>query len=144
MKKTTTRNLSILLGLLLMNACNNKEIKNESAVISIEELRGKRMGVPVKLPPFNPDNDIPAPPEYSEAECWLQLPAHFDKEKQAVDVFWVYPTLLSDDSTYLMDIYDSSLRAKACWTLVEQDSVFDGQANIYAPYYRQNNIRIIN
>ncbi len=98
--------------------------------------------MPVKLPPFCPDTDIPIAPEYANAECWLQLPAHFDKEKQDVDVFWVYPTILSDDSTYLMDIYDTSLREKACWTLVEQASVFDGQANIYAPYYRQNNVKI--
>ena len=70
------------------------------------------------------------------------MPEHFSKEKQPVDVFWVYPTILSDDSTYLMDISDPRLREKAEWTLVEQASIFDSQANIYAPFYRQNNVKI--
>jgi len=41
-----------------------------------------------------------------------------------------------------MDTRDPGLREKAVWTLVEQASIFDGQANIYAPYYRQNNVKI--
>ena len=41
-----------------------------------------------------------------------------------------------------MIIYNDELRKKAEWTIVEQASVFDGQANIYAPYYRQNNVKI--
>lgn len=57
-------------------------------------------------------------------------------------MFWVYPTILSDNVTYLMNISDSKLREKAHWTLVEQASIFDGQANIYAPFYRQNNVQI--
>ncbi len=70
------------------------------------------------------------------------MPAYFSTEKQPVDVFWVYPTILSDDVTHLMNIKDSALREKAHWTLVEQASIFDGQANIYAPFYRQNNVKI--
>jgi len=70
------------------------------------------------------------------------MPDHFSRDTQPVDVFWVYPTILSDDTTYLMDIADPKLKEKAEWTLVEQASIFDGQANIYAPYYRQNNVKI--
>ena len=57
-------------------------------------------------------------------------------------MFWVYPTILSDNVTYLMNLSDSKLREKAHWTLAEQASIFDGQANIYAPFYRQNNVNI--
>lgn len=54
----------------------------------------------------------------------------------------MYPTILSDDQTYLMDPENPELRKKAAWTLVEQASIFDGLANVYAPYYRQNNVKI--
>jgi len=110
--------------------------------VTLERLRGKELGVPVSLPPFNPDTDVPGDPDYSSPVSWLTMPAHFTRERQPVDVFWVYPTILSDASTYLMDISDPGLREKATWTLVEQASIFDGQANIFAPYYRQNNVKI--
>ncbi|ADN36905.1 conserved hypothetical protein [Methanolacinia petrolearia DSM 11571] len=108
----------------------------------LENLRGQELGIPQKLPPFDPERDVPEAPDYSNPNCWLTMPEHFTKEKQPVDVFWVYPTILSDDSTYLMDLADPLLREKAEWTLVEQASIFDGQANIFAPFYRQNNVKI--
>ncbi|WP_235855534.1 DUF3089 domain-containing protein [Methanofollis fontis] len=109
---------------------------------TLEDLRGRELGVPVTLPPFIPERDVPAAPDYADPKTWISLPAHFSTEQQPVDVFWVYPTVLSDTSTYLMDTADPVLREKASWTLVEQASIFDGQANIYAPYYRQNNVKI--
>ncbi|QYZ78894.1 DUF3089 domain-containing protein [Methanofollis formosanus] len=116
--------------------------RTDERTSSLEDLRGKELGVPVTLPPFDPGRDVPDAPDYADPESWLSLPAHFTTENQPVDVFWVYPTVLSDESTYLMDIRDPRLREKAEWTIVEQASIFDGQANIYAPYYRQNNVKI--
>ena len=116
--------------------------KNENDILTLEDLRGQELGIPVTLPPFNPDTDIPDAPDYSNPDSWLTMPAYFSTEQQPVDVFWVYPTILSDNSTYVMDISDPELRTKAHWTLVEQASIFDGQANIYAPFYRQNNVKI--
>jgi hypothetical protein len=110
--------------------------------MTLGDLRGRELGIPTKLPAFNPDTDVPAPPDYTNPDSWLSMPPYFSTEKQPVDVFWVYPTILSDNITYLMDISDSKLREKAHWTLVEQASIFDGQANIYAPFYRQNNVKI--
>lgn len=109
---------------------------------ALEALRGRELGVPVTLPPFDPDRDVPAAPDYADPASWIALPAHFSRDRQPVDVFWVYPTVLSDDATYLMDTGYAGLRERAAWTLVEQASIFDGQANIYAPYYRQNNVKI--
>jgi len=109
---------------------------------ALEGLRGRELGVPVTLPPFAPDRDVPNAPDYADPAAWLPVPGHFSREQQPVDVFWVYPTVLSDASTYLMDVGDPGLREKAAWTLVEQASIFDGLANIYAPYYRQNNVKI--
>ncbi len=116
--------------------------RTRNDAVTLERLRGKELGVPVSLPPFNPDTDVPEAPDYSSPASWLTMPAHFTRERQPVDVFWVYPTILSDESTYLMNISDSGLREKATWTLVEQASIFDGQANIFAPCYRQNNVKI--
>jgi len=115
---------------------------NDEDIRILEELAGQELGIPVPLPPFDPKNDVPAAPDYANPACWLEMPAHFSDDVQPVDVFWVYPTILSDSATYLMDIHDPALRSKAHWTLVEQASIFDGQANIYAPFYRQNNVKI--
>lgn len=130
------------LGMFFVNGCKNSNMKAGNNNLALESLRNKNLGIPTTLPPFDPDKDIPEAPDYGDLECWMCMPAHFSKKKQPVDVFWVYPTILSDDSTYLMDIMDEELREKARWTLIEQASIFDGQANIYAPYYRQNNVKI--
>lgn len=121
--------------------------ENESGIPALEKselekLRGQKLGIPIALPPFNPDTDVPEAPDYAIAECWVSKPAHFSTDKKPVDVFWVYPTILSDSINYLMDIHNAGLREKAKWTIVGQASIFNGQANIYAPYYRQNNVNI--
>lgn len=115
---------------------------NQGGKLTLDDLRGRELGIPRTLPAFDPDTDVPASPNYTNPDSWLVMPAHFSREKQPVDVFWVYPTILSDNVTYLMDISNAALREKAHWTLVEQASIFDGQANIYAPFYRQNNVKI--
>ena len=117
-------------------------MRSRTDTTDLEGLRGRALGIPVQLPPFDPDSDVPEAPEYSDPKSWITLPPHFSREHQPVDLFWVYPTILSDDSTYLMNIRNPGLREKAAWTLVEQASIFDGLANIYAPYYRQNNVKI--
>ncbi len=106
----------------------------QGETLTLDELRGQELGIPTTLPAFDPDTDVPDAPDYKNPDSWLVMPAYFSTEKQPVDVFWVYPTILSDNVTYLMDISNSALRMKAHWTLVEQASIFDGQANIYAPF----------
>lgn len=89
------------------------------------------------LPPFDPQT-VPAKPEYALETSWLSLPA--DSDQYAVDVFWVYPTILFGDSGWLMDSSNPDLQKLAQRTLVRQAAVFSGQANLYAPYYRQMNM----
>ena len=89
------------------------------------------------LSPFDPTH-LPQAPEYTEESSWLALPSHPDQ--YAVDVFWVYPTILHDESNWLMNITSVPLRAAAQNTIVRQASVFTGQANLYAPLYRQMNM----
>ncbi|MBI9080096.1 MAG: DUF3089 domain-containing protein [Pseudodesulfovibrio sp.] len=96
----------------------------------------------VNTPPTNPaDAVIPRSPDYDQTTDWLVLPENPDKHP--VDVFWVYPTVLANDTQWLMDIDDPELRQAALHTVTTQASVFEGQANIYAPAYRQTNIGIL-
>ncbi len=88
-----------------------------------------------------PDFDAagaPADPDYEQPENWLALPA--DPDEHPVDVFWVYPTVLADREHWLMDPAAPESRDMAAPTLARQASVFAGQANVYAPLYRQMNL----
>ncbi len=122
--------------------CNSINKNQDMRNTPLDTLAGAKLGMPVSLPAFDVQKHVTDVPDYSKDDSWVTMPSWFCEEKQAVDVFWVYPTILSDSTSYLMDIHDSNLRKKAEWTLVEQASIFNGQANIYAPYYRQNNVNI--
>ena len=43
----------------------------------LEDLRGQELGIPQKLPPFDPERDVPEAPDYSDPNCWLMMPEHF-------------------------------------------------------------------
>ncbi|MCX2725784.1 DUF3089 domain-containing protein [Roseibium salinum] len=81
---------------------------------------------------------IPPAPDYDEASSWLARPDNPDAF--AVDILWVYPTVLYDQSAWLMDITRKDLIAGAAETVHSEALVFSGQANLYAPFYRQMNL----
>ena len=89
------------------------------------------------LAPFDPTT-APAQPNYAEKSAWLASPDNPDQYR--VDVFWVYPTILADNEHWLMDMTSQPLQELAQDTIIRQASVFTGQANLYAPYYRQMNM----
>lgn len=80
---------------------------------------------------------VPAAPDYTLSAGWLATP---DTPTAAVDVFFVYPTVLFNDKDWIMDTNRPDMRAAAQTSLDTQAVVFEGQANIYAPMYRQMNI----
>lgn len=80
---------------------------------------------------------LPTALDYTSAESWLVKP---DSPSLPVDVFFVYPTVLFNDTDWLMDTTRDDMRAAAMSTIESQASVFKGQANIYAPMYRQMNL----
>ncbi|QJB56262.1 DUF3089 domain-containing protein [Pseudodesulfovibrio sp. zrk46] len=90
-----------------------------------------------QMPPFDVTN-VPPELNYSEDAAWLALPT--GELKHNVDIFWVYPTVLFDKQHWLMPPSDAALQAAAKNTLRTQASVFSGQANLFAPYYRQMNL----
>lgn len=80
---------------------------------------------------------VPDAPDYSQQSSWLAVPS---SATSAVDVFFVYPTVLFNDKDWVMDPEDLELVTAAQNTLATQASVFAGKANIYAPIYRQMNL----
>nr|WP_319577341.1 DUF3089 domain-containing protein [uncultured Desulfobacter sp.] len=79
----------------------------------------------------------PTVPDYAVPEGWLVKPT---APIAPVDVFFVYPTVLFNDTDWIMDTTRPDMRAAAMEAVNTQASVFDGQANIYAPMYRQMNL----
>ncbi len=88
------------------------------------------------MPPLNPET-FPDAPDYALPEAWLAKPT---APMAPVDVFFVYPTVLFNETDWVMDPARPDMRAAAQATIDTQAVVFKGQANIYAPMYRQMNI----
>jgi len=82
----------------------------------------------------------PGAPNFGTPEGWLAKPA---SHGAPVDVFFVYPTVLFNDTDWVMDPASPDMRAAAQSTLDTQAVVFEGQANIYAPMYRQTNLAVL-
>ncbi|MCF8049161.1 MAG: DUF3089 domain-containing protein, partial [Desulfarculaceae bacterium] len=78
-------------------------------------------------------------PDYSQAANWLSLPQSIDHK---VDVFWVYPTVY-DGKSLLAEVNDAQMLQGAKYTVRSQASVFKGQANLFAPLYRQASGKVL-
>jgi Protein of unknown function (DUF3089) len=75
--------------------------------------------------------------DYAQSNNWMVVPTSDDK---AVDVFWVYGTeyqKANSSAPNLSPIDDAGMRSGAQSAFARTAAVFDGTANIYAPYYRQ-------
>lgn len=88
------------------------------------------------MPPLTPST-FPEAPDYALPEAWLAKP---NAPTEPVDLFFVYPTVLFNDTDWVLDPANPDMRAEAQSTIDTQAVVFEGQANIYAPMYRQMNI----
>ncbi|MCK9422098.1 MAG: DUF3089 domain-containing protein [Bacteroidales bacterium] len=81
--------------------------------------------------------------DYSQATHWLSLPATIYK----TDVFYLYPTTswTKDNSVPMICAIDDSLMmAGAVQAFNRQATAFDTSANVFSPYYRQNNSSPVN
>ena len=96
----------------------------------------------------------PTEPDYNNQENWAVLPNLWNQsleeivgkpEEKKADVFYVYPTLLTDkkDASWNADIYDKDTRSNVLDKAVSyQASAWVKAANLYVPYYRQAHYRI--
>jgi hypothetical protein len=77
--------------------------------------------------------------DYSITEHWLSVPADVDKE---VDVFYLLPTAWSnsDPNPQISAIDEPSMLKGAPGAFARQATAFETVGNIYAPYYRQDNL----
>ncbi|MCG6187087.1 DUF3089 domain-containing protein [Maribellus maritimus] len=75
--------------------------------------------------------------DYSDLENWVSIPT----VTESVDVFYVYPTVSSNTSG-AMDITDAGERDLAIGIFKAQASVYESNANVFAPYYRQMSTKV--
>ena len=106
-----------------------------------------------KTSEFSLDNS-PLAPDYGKEENWAVLPHLWNSsleeivgtsKKKNADVFYVYPTLLTDknDPSWNADIKDISIRRDILEkAIVFQASAWVKAANLYVPFYRQAHYRI--
>jgi hypothetical protein len=83
-----------------------------------------------------------SPIDFSKADSWIAFPEN-ELPFQA-DVFYIYPTVFFGDIAANMELSNNDLREKARGQFLEQASVFQGSANLFAPYYRQVSLPVLN
>jgi hypothetical protein len=97
---------------------------------------------------------LPCAPDYSLESSWSALPwrkdtpddvpieEYSDNQDQAMmDVFFIHPTTISaEDGVWNADIFNEKLNQKVDnLPIKHQASVFNGEARVFAPRYRQAN-----
>ena len=97
---------------------------------------------------------LSAAPDYELLKSWavhpenkLELLSDFEDEnsKLPVDVFFIYPTMLTDkqDVSWNADIYDTKTRDYVLESSVKyQSSAWYSVGNLYVPFYRQAHLRV--
>lgn len=97
---------------------------------------------------------LPRAPDYSSSKSWAVFPGKFPKVitdfethqiEHKADVFYIYPTLLTDKKTtdWNADIWSSSFRHSVFQIAIKyQASAWANLGNLYVPFYRQAHYRI--
>ncbi len=83
-------------------------------------------------------------PDYSNKANWMILPSS-QGEKQ-VDVFFLYPTVYQQASSsdpIVCAINNQQMQSQAQIAFTRTGSVFENMANVYAPYYEQAAIQVL-
>jgi hypothetical protein len=86
------------------------------------------------------DLPSPTPPDYSDPSNWLKVPKHPTSPVHPVDVFYLYPTSYTKESSaspVIGPVTDPGMRAGAQESYDRQATAFAPYTNVYAPYYRQ-------
>ncbi len=77
-----------------------------------------------------------AAPDYGDPAQWVLRP-EAGAARQALDVFYIYPTVVADKEHPLMSWTDGELREKTERIARQQTGMFADFANVHAPYVRQ-------
>lgn len=87
-------------------------------------------------------NLIGTPSDYSDKNNWINLP----EITKPVDTFYLYPTSnvdMSENAPQICPIGDEGMRAMARGMYEEQAAAYEESTNVFAPYYRQTNVKVI-
>jgi len=87
----------------------------------------------------------PPAPDYAQASNWLSQPSSNDASKP-VDVFFLYPTTYQQPTTsspMVCSADNPQMRASVQAYFARTATTFAPLANIYAPYYRQAAIQVL-
>lgn len=80
--------------------------------------------------------------DYSSKSSWANIPETID---HPVDVFYVFPTIYSEEKPLNMDIMNRpDLQSKAKGLMIAQAGVYSSSANLFAPFYRQTSFVALN
>lgn len=80
--------------------------------------------------------------DYSDKNNWINLP----EITKSLDTFYLYPTSnldMAEDAPAICPIEDEGMRAVARGMYEEQATVFEKSTNVFAPFYRQTNVKVI-
>jgi len=104
---------------------------------------GAGSAVEFKVPgsAFDPER-VPPAPDYAVMANWAVLPDAGMEKK--VDVVFFHPTSYFGDESWNQSMPDERNDQRALDDIKKQASVFEGQCNLYAPFYRQASIHALN
>jgi hypothetical protein len=83
-------------------------------------------------------SDAIIPTDYSQSAHWLNVPTEITKE---VDVFYLYPSAwakVNADDPIISEIDNPVMLQQSKLAFDRQATAFESSANIFAPYYRQD------
>lgn len=80
--------------------------------------------------------------DYSIADNW----AYFDKDaNKKADIFFICPTVFKgDENTYNMSLTDDDTKKKFLGAINMEKGIYDADARVFAPYYRQMSMSAYN
>ena len=104
---------------------------------------GAESAVEFKVPgsAFDPAR-VPPAPDYAVMANWAVLPDAGMGKK--MDVIFFHPTSYFSDESWNQSMPDERNDQRVLDDIKKQASVFEGQCNLYAPFYRQASIHVLN
>jgi hypothetical protein len=84
----------------------------------------------------------PPATDYSEGVNWAVLPLSGKGKK--VDVVFFHPTSYLGDESWNQAMPDERDTQRTMDNIKSQAGVFEGQSNVYAPFYRQASLYVLN
>ena len=94
------------------------------------------LAVVLLLLPLSGCGEDPGTPRYSNGDLWAYY--NLDAEGKPADLFLICPTVdMGEEGNYHMSLEDEAVKANFVGALNMERGIYDGEAALYAPFYRQ-------